>query len=90
MTKLAELKGGGKQPLFLIHPGLAGAEVYTEMALIFAENDKGVISNIYGLESYNLNKLDTPVCDLKKLATQYLKEIKLIQPDGPYFFCGWS
>lgn len=72
-------------PFIFIHPGNAGAEVYQELA----ENLSDQIS-FYALESYNLYSNKHFICSIKKLAALYIKYIKKIQVNGPYYLGGWS
>lgn len=72
-------------PIFFIHPGLAGAEVYSELASHF---DKHI--PLYALDSYNLNSGKPFLKRIEELAFRYLEEIKALYPEGPYFLAGWS
>ena len=87
ILKLNELEG--EIPLFLVHPGGAGAEAYRDLSVLFKNTNK-LISGVYGIESYNLNHLDQPVSNMKLLAAKYIEYIKEIQPQGTYVIGGWS
>ncbi len=71
--------------LFLIHPGLTGAEVYSEFAGFFKE---GI--SVFALDSHNLNSGRDFIETIEELASYYLSEIQKIQPKGPYYLGGWS
>ena len=87
IIKIKELDGD--LPLFLVHPGTAGAEIYLDIGKVFG-NKNTLLGSIYGIEYYNLNHLDNPIDDLKLIAKKYIEYMKVIQPKGPYFIGGWS
>ncbi|MRH42710.1 amino acid adenylation domain-containing protein [Aquibacillus halophilus] len=72
---------GSKQPIFCVHGG--GGEVlgYREMAFKFGKEQP-----IYGLRFTNDESSSISV---ETLAEKYVKEIKEIQPNGPYFLFGY-
>jgi amino acid adenylation domain-containing protein len=74
-----------KNPLFFIHPSLTGASVYSDMVNWLDEDQP-----FYGIESYNLSHLSSPVTDMEKLATLYADAIREIQTNGPYQLGGYS
>jgi len=76
---------GKKRSLFLIHPGFAGAEVYSEFA---RHLDKNI--SFYAIDSYNLNSGQPFIKTIEELANYYIMQIQKLQPVGPYFLGGWS
>lgn len=74
-----------EKPIFLIHPGHAGAEVYQEFSKLIKE---GVA--VYAIDSYNLYHHQNPILSLVELAQYYIKVIQQVSPHGPYRLGGWS
>jgi amino acid adenylation domain-containing protein len=75
--------------LFMVHPGLAGCEVYAPLAQKLSDN-----YHCYGVDAYNLyhdNKIDS----MNKLAEYYLQqidEVKVSREEEKYSYqlLGWS
>ncbi|MBW8684661.1 non-ribosomal peptide synthetase [Chitinophaga rhizophila] len=80
-------KAVDKPPLFMIHPGSAGVEVYTSLA-----EELGTDYTCYGIEPYNRSHHE-PILQLHALAAKYLTFIDEVQlpayPDH-YVLVGWS
>jgi|GEM_PF-520801 len=72
-------------PLFLVHPGGGGALCYVQLAKALE-----IQGDIYGIQSVGYEKEENPLHDIKTMAKRYVKEIKKIQPKGPYQLAGWS
>jgi thioesterase domain-containing protein/acyl carrier protein len=77
--------GEPKPPLFCIHP--IGGNILEYYA--FA-NDLDRDRPIYGLQSQGLDGQQKPFRRVEDMASHYLKEIRTIQPHGPYFMLGYS
>jgi len=76
--------GGAKSPLFLVHGAEGNVLLYRQMAR-YLDTDQPV----YGLQSQGLDgdgKLKTTIQDM---ASEYVKEILALQPEGPYFLGGY-
>lgn len=78
-------KEGEHPPLFLIHPIGGTVFPYIKLAkyidnnlLIYALQDPGLQFREYFFDTF------------ENLAAHYLRAIKLVQPQGPYFLGGWS
>lgn len=78
-------KGKRKTPLFFVHPGHAGAEVYTELASLLANK-----VSFFALESYNLHSGNPFINSIQEISKIYLQSIRTIAPTGPYYLGGWS
>lgn len=76
---------GSKSPLFLVHPGLAGAEVYSELAKYLDKNIP-----LYAIDSYNLNSEKPFLKTIEALAQKYIEYVQSVKPKGPYLLGGWS
>lgn len=68
-----------KSPLFVVHP-IEGV-VYAMEELV-----KDLQIPVYGLQC----AASAPLNSISELAEFYAKEVKQIQPKGPYTFCGYS
>jgi amino acid adenylation domain-containing protein len=76
---------GNQSPLFLIHAIGGNVLGYRWLAEAL-----GTERPIYGLQARGLDGQQTPLTSIENMATSYLEEIKLIQPQGPYFLAGHS
>lgn len=76
---------GNQSPLFCIHA--VGGNVLGYRTLAEA---LGTERPIYGLQARGLDGKQTPLTSIEEMASSYLEEIKLIQPQGPYFLAGHS
>ncbi|NMG10486.1 SDR family NAD(P)-dependent oxidoreductase [Brasilonema sp. UFV-L1] len=76
---------GSKPPLFCIHP--LGGEVlcYRPLALHL-----GTDQPVYGLQPQGLDGRQPPLTRIEDMADLYIREIKTVQPQGPYFLGGYS
>lgn len=86
---VTEGKGTGKDErkdaLFMIHPGMAGCEVYASLAHSLAP-----FYTCYGVDSYNLFNAEK-IYNLSQLANYYLDHIDKISPKpSSYHLLGWS
>ena len=72
-------------PLFFIHPGHAGAEVYSDLAGLLSQD-----YSLFAIESYNLYSGQPLASSIQALARIYLRHIQAISPTGPYYLGGWS
>ncbi|WP_309728802.1 amino acid adenylation domain-containing protein, partial [Chamaesiphon sp. OTE_75_metabat_556] len=77
--------GEPKPPLFCVHP--IGGNILEYYAFAnFLDRDRP----IYGLQSQGLDGQQKPFRRVEDMASHYLKEIRTIQPHGPYFMLGYS
>jgi thioesterase domain-containing protein/acyl carrier protein len=75
---------GSKPPLFLIHGAEGNVLLYRQMAQYLGSDQP-----VYGLQSQGLNgdgRFDTTV---PGMALEYIKEVQIVQPHGPYFLGGY-
>ena len=78
-------KEGAAPPLFLVHPG--GGDLFYARN-IAAEMPPGI--PVYGFGAAGLQPGETPIDNVPGLAAQYVAELRLVQPHGPYQLGGWS
>jgi amino acid adenylation domain-containing protein len=76
---------GTKAPFFCIHP--VGGNILSYYGLAEA---MGTDRPFYGLQARGLDGQQTPSTSIEAMAADYLQEIKLIQPQGPYYLGGHS
>lgn len=76
---------GSKTPLFVIHAVGGNVLDYSDLARCFGEDRP-----VYGLQSVGLDGKQEPLTTVADMASYYLKEIRIIQPQGPYLLFGYS
>ena len=76
---------GSKPPLFLVH-GLRGNVLNFYGFRQYMPADQP----IYGLQAYGLNSGRAGFVSIPAMAQHYIKEIRSVQPAGPYFLGGFS
>lgn len=75
--------GGSKIPFFCVPPA-AGTALHFQAMVKYISKDQP----FYVLESLGLDGIEQPHSDLIEMATHYVKEIRTLQPDGPYLLGG--
>ncbi|MFJ2703709.1 amino acid adenylation domain-containing protein [Streptomyces sp. NPDC087428] len=76
---------GGRPPLFCIHPAGGLAWCY---AGLLPHLDPG--QPVYGLQTPNLDGAEPFPDSLEAMAAVYVRELRAVQPAGPYHLMGWS
>ena len=76
---------GTLPPLFCIHA--VGGNVLNYVPLAKALGDD---QPFYGVQAVGLDGVTPPLESVTAMATRYLREIRALQPHGPYFFAGGS
>jgi amino acid adenylation domain-containing protein len=84
---LVEMQSGNpaKLPLFCIH-AVWGNILFCRSFINYLETDR----TVYGLQSKGLDGEHPPCTSIPEMATNYIKEIKTVQPQGPYLLSGFS
>ncbi|MEV6324177.1 amino acid adenylation domain-containing protein [Nocardia sp. NPDC051787] len=77
--------GGDEPALFCIHPSSGMAWTYLGFADALAPGRP-----IYGLQAPDLSGNEPPARSIEEFADRYVREIRRLQPDGPYHLLGWS
>ena len=76
---------GSRLPLFCIHPGLGLSSGYSALIQHFDSSQP-----IYGVQARGLNDPGPLPASIAEMASEYLLQIRKLQPHGPYYFLGWS
>ncbi|HET6178196.1 MAG TPA: amino acid adenylation domain-containing protein [Candidatus Sulfotelmatobacter sp.] len=76
---------GSKPPLFLAHGAGGTVIIYRDLA-----RHLGPDQPVYGLQAQGLDGSQTCLSRVEDMASHYLKAIRTIQPEGPYFLGGLS
>jgi thioesterase domain-containing protein len=76
---------GSNPPLFCVHGGGGTVLVYRELA-----QHLGPDQPMYGLQAQGLDGKQPRLNRVEDMAAHYLKEIRAVQPEGPYFLGGLS
>ncbi|WP_242057692.1 MULTISPECIES: amino acid adenylation domain-containing protein [Nostoc] len=76
---------GSKPPFFLVHAVGGNILSYCDLA-----RHLGLNQPVYGLQAQGLDGKTPPHTSIEDMAAQYIKEIRTVQPNGPYFLGGAS
>jgi thioesterase domain-containing protein/acyl carrier protein len=76
---------GSKPPLFCIHAAGANVLIYRPLA-----HHLDAEQPVYALQALGLDGITRPLTRVEDMATHYLKEIRTVQPKGPYYLAGGS
>ena len=78
-------ENGVKRPFYCVH-GLTGDTYwFVDLARHMGEDIP-----FYGLQSVGLNGQQEPLQTIEDMAAYYVSEMRAVQPEGPYFFGGYS
>lgn len=77
-------KAGSKPPLFLVHGAEGNVLLYRDLA-----NYLGADQPVYGFQSKGLDGKEELVTHFPEMAANYIKEMKKVQRDGPYYLGGY-
>ncbi|WP_433657309.1 amino acid adenylation domain-containing protein [Nocardia sp. CA-128927] len=80
------IRPGGTEPaLFCIHPSSGISWSYLGFAQVLREGRP-----IYALQAPDLSGNEPSLRSIEEFAERYVREIRAIQPSGPYHLLGWS
>jgi thioesterase domain-containing protein len=68
-----------------VHPAGGTVLCYADLAAAL-----GLDQPFYGIQEFGLEEGHTPLSRIEDMAALYVKEIREIQPQGPYRLAGWS
>ncbi|MCP5047233.1 MAG: hypothetical protein GY940_08680, partial [bacterium] len=72
--------------LFIVHELLGDVGAY----MIFSNRLDLASTNIWGVESEKLTNYAPVNVDVVDIASRYIRQMKIIQPHGPYYLTAWS
>jgi len=75
---------GSRPPLFCVHAHGGNVLFYRELALHL-----GTDQPVYGLQAVGLDGRQPPLRRVEDMAAHYLREIRTVQPQGPYSLGGF-
>jgi thioesterase domain-containing protein/acyl carrier protein len=85
LTPLLPLRaGGGRPPLFCVHPGGGLSWCYATLPGKLAPDVP-----VYGLQARGLHDGERLPGSIAEMAADYLEQIQAVQPTGPYRLAGW-
>jgi len=76
---------GSRPPFFCVHGTEGAVSMYQDLARHLSPDQP-----FYGLQSQGLDGKLPPLTTVEDMASLYLKEIRKLQPQGPYFLGGHS
>ncbi len=76
---------GSRAPVFCMHPGAGISWSYLSMAKHAPEDFP-----LYGVQARGLQDSEEFAESLPEMAEDYIEQIRMIQPAGPYYLLGWS
>ncbi len=76
---------GSKPPLFCVHPIDGNVLVFQKLA-----RHLGSDQPVYGIQAKGLDGKQSIHTRFEDMAADYIKEIRTVQPEGPYFLGGYS
>jgi thioesterase domain-containing protein/acyl carrier protein len=84
-STLVPLQPGVGRPVFWVHPGVG--TVYCYVPLV---RHLGLDRPMYGLQARGVAGPEAPLDRIEDMAAFYLRELRQVQPQGPYLLGGWS
>lgn len=76
---------GGRPPLFCVHPAAGIAWSYAGLT-----TPLGADQPVYGLQARGLDGTEVLPASVEEMAADYLRQVRRVQPEGPYHLLGWS
>ncbi|MER6842506.1 amino acid adenylation domain-containing protein [Streptomyces platensis] len=76
---------GRTAPLFCVHPVAGFSWRYSALLGALSPDHP-----VYALQSRGLDGTEPPARSLDEMAEDYVREIRRVQPEGPYHLLGWS
>jgi acyl carrier protein len=85
-SSMVMIQGGGKRtPFFCVHAAGGNVLEYRDLARLLGPDQP-----FYGLQAKGLDGKEEPHTTIKEMADHYLKEMREVQPEGPYLIGGRS
>ena len=85
-SSMVMIQGGGQRtPFFCVHAAGGNVLEYRDLARLMGPDQP-----FYGLQAKGLDGKEEPHTTIKEMADHYLKEMREVQPEGPYLIGGRS
>ena len=75
---------GSRPPFFCMHGAGGNVLIYRELSKLLGDDQP-----FYGLQAQGLDGSAPPLTKIEDMAALYVKEIRRVQPNGPYFLGGY-
>lgn len=75
---------GSRQPFFCIHPGGGNVLCYADLARHLGPNQP-----FFGFQARGLDGKQAPHTKILDMATHYIQDLRVLQPQGPYLLGGF-
>jgi amino acid adenylation domain-containing protein len=75
---------GSRPPFFCFHGAGGNVLIYRKLAKYLGSDQP-----FYGLQARGLDGQSPPATTIEEMAAEYIKEIRFVQPQGPYFLGGY-
>lgn len=85
-SSLVALRGKGSRPPVFLSAPVGGNVLSYHDLLRYLDADRPV----YGLQALGLDGIQQPHRSIQEVAGHYIKEIRALQPNGPYYLAGSS
>jgi len=84
-SSLVMIQGGQRQPFFCVHAAGGNVLEYRDLARLLGPDQP-----FYGLQAKGLDGKSEPHTTIKEMASHYIREMREVQPEGPYMIGGRS
>jgi len=75
---------GSKAPLFCVHAGYGNVLFYGNLSLCLGQDQP-----FYGIQAKGINGTEIPFTQMGQMANYYIREVRKVQPEGPYYLAGY-
>ncbi|MGE0650496.1 MAG: AMP-binding protein [Alphaproteobacteria bacterium] len=76
---------GDFPPFFCVHDGFGQVLNYRDLSLLLGDNQP-----FYGIQARGIDGEEEPFVRVEDMAAHYVREIRKVQPEGPYYIGGHS
>lgn len=76
---------GSRPPLFCVHDVNGHVLNFRALASYLVAEQP-----VYGIQSAGLDGTEVPLTRIEEMAARYVTELRVVQPFGPYYLCGYS
>ncbi|OXM68369.1 non-ribosomal peptide synthetase [Amycolatopsis vastitatis] len=77
--------GGNRPPLYCVHASGGLSWNYAPLLRSLPQNQP-----VYGVQARGLARSEPPAASVEEMAADYVRQIRALQPSGPYHLLGWS